>query len=146
MKYQNEIYIDLPRERVIRIFSDPAHMEQWQEGFQRRDHLEGEPGKAGSRTRIKYKLGKDELEMEEEILSEELPERIRYLFRVRGVENSCENQFQSLEDGGTRWIQVNEFRMRGFMKLMAFFAPGAFRKQTEEDMKRFKVYAESLGS
>ncbi|AHC16272.1 SRPBCC family protein [Salinispira pacifica] len=146
MKYQNEIYIDLPRERLTRIFMDPVHMEQWQEGLQRRDHLEGDSGKEGSRTRIKYKLGKDELEMEEEILRDQLPDEITFLYRVRGVENTCENHFESRETGGTRWIQINDFRMRGFMKLMAFLAPGAFRKQTEEDMKRFKEYAESLDS
>ena len=36
----------------------------------------------------------------------------------------------------------NEFQFKGFMKLIGFFMPGAFEKQSFKYMKDFKAFAE----
>lgn len=57
MKYESELVIDLPRERVIELFDNPDNLPKWQEGLQSFEHISGEVGQPGakfpdSKTRI----------------------------------------------------------------------------------------------
>lgn len=44
MKYELEITINLPRERVIELFDNPDNLKKWQEGLQSFSHRSGTPG------------------------------------------------------------------------------------------------------
>ena len=143
MNYRNEIDINLPRKRVVELFDNPDNMPKWQEGFVSFEPLSGKPGEEGSKAKLQYKMGKREVEMIETITKRNLPEEFNGIYEARGVFNIVNNSF--VEQGeSTKWISDNEFRFSGFMKLIAFFMPGAFKKQSMKYMKDFKKFAEEI--
>ena len=42
-----------------------------------------------------------------------------------------------------RYTTEQEFQFKGFMKIMAFLMPGAFKKQSMQYLKDFKAFAEN---
>ena len=52
MKYTVEIEIDLPRERVIELFDSTENCFKWQKGLLSFDHLSGEPGQPGAKSKL----------------------------------------------------------------------------------------------
>ena len=145
MKYTTEIEIKLPRKRVIELFDDPDNLSKWQEGFVSFEPISGKAGEEGSRAKLKYKMGKREIEMIETITRRELPDIFNGTYEAKGVFNIIENQFVDNGDK-TTWVSVNEFQFKGFMKLFAIFMPGAFKKQTLKYMQDFKKFAEESES
>jgi len=142
MKYSHEIEINLSREKVIKLFDDHENMPKWQEGFISFKPLKGKPGEEDSTAKLNYKMGKRDIEMIETITKRNLPDEFNATYEAKGVFNIIQNRF--IDQGKTtKWISVNEFRFKGFMKLIAFFMPGAFKKQSFKYMKDFKKFAEN---
>ena len=143
MRYQISIDIEKPRCKVIELFNNPDNMKYWQPGLQSFEHLSGEPGAVGSKSKLKYKMGKREIEMIETITENDLPNRFCGTYEADGVWNSVENNFVEVDENRTRWDFETEFRMSGLlMKIMAFLMPGMFKKQSCEFMEKFKEFAE----
>lgn len=146
MRYTEEIIIDLPRERVIKLFDSFENLKQWQEGLTEIEHLSGEPGKPGAQTRLLYDMGRRKLEMIETIISRNLPDEFSGTYDAQGVHNIVRNTFYP-QGETTRWLMDCEFQFRGFMRIMAFFMrQGSFRKQTRKGMESFKRFAEGADS
>jgi len=57
--------------------------------------------------------------------------------------NIEDNQFEALNDHQTRWTAVGEFHFGGIMRLISFFMPCTFRKQSHQHMNQFKEFAET---
>jgi len=64
-------------------------------------------------------------------------------YEAKGVWNLVSNHFEARGENQTRYLSEQEFRFTGFMKYMAMFMPGAFKKQTLRHMNAFKAFAES---
>ncbi len=143
MEYTVEIEIKLPRNEVVAKFDNENNMKHWQKGFVSMEHLIGEKGKTGATSKLTYKMGKREIEMIETITLLDPPEAFHLTFDAKNVYNIQENYFEELPNGNTNWISKNEFRFSGFMKFMAFFMPGAFKKQSCAYMQDFKDFAEN---
>jgi len=142
MKYTTELMIDLPRDRVAELFDDPDNLAKWQVGLQSMETIEGEPGDDGAKSRLVYDENGRSVEMVETIIRRAMPEEFSAIYEAKNVRNVNVNRFYETEDGRTRWVQENEFKLRGLMVLMGIFMPGAFSKQTLKDMNRFKEFAE----
>lgn len=142
MKYSNEIEIALSRNEVTQKMDNEDNMKHWQKGFVSMEHLRGEKGKTGAISKLTYKMGKKEVEMIETITHIDLPSTINLTFDAKNVYNIQENYFEELPNGHTKWISKNEFKFGGFMKIMGFLMPGAFKKQSLSYMKDFKAFAE----
>ncbi len=142
MKYQVEVDLDLPRERVIELFDSAENLFKWQPGLTNVEHVSGDPGQAGAKTKLSYDTNGRKMEMVETIIEQNFPETFSSTYDAKGVHNIIENHF--IEDGTdkTRWVMDSEFQFSGFMKIMAFFMKGAFPKQTLESMNSFKNFAE----
>jgi len=143
MKYSKEIVIDLPREEVIAKMEDPNNFKHWQKGFISYQHITGNPGHDQARSKLKYKMGKREIEMIETIVKNKLPNKLFVTYDAKGVFNVQKNYFEVEEGNSTKWISDNEFECSGFMKIIAFLMPGSFKKQTYIYMKDFKAFAEN---
>lgn len=141
MKYSNEIEINLPRKKVIELFDNTDNMAKWQEGFVSFVPINGKPGEEGSTAELKYKMGKREVEMIETIIKRNFPDEFHCTYEAKSVYNEVGNIFID-EGDSTRWVSDNVFQFSGFMKLFAFFMPGAFKKQSFKYMKDFKTFAE----
>jgi len=142
MKYDTEILINLPREKVLELFLNTDHLKQWQPGLLSYTHLDGDPGEEGSRSKQVFEGRKGELVITETITSKQLPERIHMSYRSRGVDNEVKNLFTEQEAGKTLWQIENDFRFRGIMMLMIPFMKNAFIHNTMLNMDRFKLFAE----
>ncbi len=143
MKYSKEIIIDLPRKEVIAKMEKTENFKHWQKGFISYNHLSGNPGHVDARSKLKYKMGKREIEMVETIEKNDLPKKLFVSYDAEGVFNIQKNYFEEVGNNSTKWISDNEFECSGFMKIIAFLMPGSFKKQTYKYMKDFKAFAEN---
>lgn len=142
MRYTNEIEIDLPRNRVIELFDSSENMKFWQPELISFEHLSGMPGQVGAKSRLKYKMGKREVEMVETITKRNLPDEFDGTYDAKGVHNIILNKFIEVSPGKTKWVSDCEFQFSGFMKIIAFLMPGAFKKQSQKYLEQFKSFAE----
>lgn len=143
MKYKVEIDIDLPRAKVIELFDSTENLYKWQEGLQSFDHVSGEPGQAGAKSRMVFKMGKREMEMFETITTRNLPDEFNGVYDAKGVHNVVMNRFVEVSPEKTRWESENEFQFSGFMKVIGFLMKGAFPKQSMKYLTHFKDFAEN---
>lgn len=146
MKYTISIQIDLPREKVIELFDNTENMYKWQTGLQSFEPLSGEPGQEGARSKLRYKMGRREVEMIETITKRKFPDEFSGTYEAKGVWNQQQNFFEESDRNKTIWRTISEFKCSGFMKIMCWLMPGAFKKQTLQFMNKFKEFAESSSS
>ncbi|MBT3252521.1 MAG: SRPBCC family protein [Candidatus Marinimicrobia bacterium] len=145
MKYTVELDINLPIDRVIELFDNTENMYKWMEGLQSFESLEGTPGQVGAKSKMVFISGKREIEMVETITVKNLPDEFSAIYEANGVYNIVKNHFIAKGEALTRYITEQEFQFTGFMKFMAFFMPGAFKKQSMQHLKAFRTFAESQG-
>ncbi len=143
MKYSVEIEINKSIDEVVALFDNADNMDKWMEGLQSFEHLSGTPGQPGAKSKLKFKMGKREIEMTETILVQNLPKEFTCNYEANGVFNIVKNRFEKLSDNKTKYITENEFQFKGFMKIMGFLMPGAFKKQSYKYLEAFKKFAES---
>lgn len=143
MKYTTEIEIEKPIDKVIKLFDNADNLKKWMEGLQSYEHISGTAGEPGSKSRLYFKMGKREVEMIETITVRNLPDEFSGTYKAKGVFNIVKNKFEKLSDTKTKYITENEFQFSGFMKIIAFLMPGAFKKQSYKYLELFKEFAES---
>ncbi len=146
MKFTLETEINLPVAKVVELFDNPENLKHWQPGLISFEHISGTPGQPGAKSRLKYKMGKREIEMIETITVRNLPDEFSGTYEANGVFNIVKNFFKPVTDNKTRYINENEFQFKGFMKIIGFLMPGAFRKESEKYLNQFKEFAEKYGA
>ncbi|MDE0112115.1 MAG: SRPBCC family protein [Albidovulum sp.] len=142
MKYELELEISAPRELVAELFIDQARFKEWQPSLLDCKSLHGKSGEVGARLELTHRMGKRSIVMSETVRESNLPERISYVYEAKGVWNPVDNHFQEISSGATRWRFKTEFQCKGFMRIMSFFLPGAFKKESRRHMQAFKAFAE----
>lgn len=144
MKFQLELEIDQPRNRVVALFLDPANLKAWQPDLLSHEQIDGgDPAAVGARSRQIHRYGRQRVEMIQTITRNEYPEAFGAIYEADGIWNLIENRFVDLYGTRTRWEIDAEFRCSGvIVKLMTIFAPGMFRRQTMTFMQRFKAFVE----
>lgn len=142
MKYSMDITIDVPRERVVALFDDPANLPKWQPTLMSFEPLEGTPGQPGAKSRLKYDMNGRKVEMIETVTRRALPDEFAGTYEANGVWNSVDNRFTD-EGSRTHWVMETEFKLSGFMALIGLLMPGSFKNETRAMMERFKAFAES---
>lgn len=147
MNYTCEIKIDRPVDRVIELFDNPENMSKWMPGLQSFEHLSGEPGQPGAKSKLRFKMGSRDIEMTETITVRNLPQEFSGTYEAPGVYNVVKNSFLPGGEGGTKWVTENEFQFTSLMmKIMGFLMPGSFRNETMKHLVAFKEFAESSES
>ena len=142
MKYTSEIEINKPIDKVIELFDNADNMSKWMEGLQSFEHLSGTPGQPGARSRLRFKIGKREMEMIETVKTRNLPDEFTGVYEANGSLNIVKNKFVKLSDTRTKYITEHEFQFKGFMKFIAALMPMVFKKQSLKYLKAFKNFAE----
>ena len=146
MKYTREVVIDLPRDRVIELFDNADNLAKWQEGLQAFEHISGEPGEPGARSRLVYDHRGRRFELIETITERNLPDEFSAIYETDGVWNLMTNRFEDEGPDRTRWIAESEFRPQGLkMKLMAIILRPLFTSRTLKTLRDFKAFAEGEG-
>ena len=142
MKYSNQIDINQPIGKVVALMENPEYMKEWQPGFISMERLSGNPGAPGAKSKLKYKMGRRNIELVETILHSNLPHELHVTYETRGVFNTQRNFFTALSDHQTRWVAETDFAFSGFMKILGWLMPGAFKKQSQQYLDLFKAFAE----
>ncbi|MEJ2005154.1 MAG: SRPBCC family protein [Cyclobacteriaceae bacterium] len=143
MKYTCSIDIDRPFNEVITLFDNPDNLKHWQPGLISYERLSGKPGEPGAKAKLHYKMGKRDVEMIETIREHDKAGKFVSTYETNGVTNISTSIFEPINEHRTRYISEQEFIFSGIMKLMGWFMPGAFRKESEKYLHRFKEFAES---
>jgi hypothetical protein len=146
MKFSQSIEINLPREKVIELFKNPDNMKHWQPGLVSFENISGTSGEIGAKSRLKYKMGKRDVEMIETITNRNLPDEFSGTYEAKGIWNEVKNYFIEKPSDKTEWVSESEFRFSGFMKIMGFVMPAAFKKESYKYLKLFKEFAETTSN
>ena len=142
MKYSCEIIIDKPIQEVVAKFDNIDNMKEWMNGFQSYEHLSGELGEVGSTAKMTFLMGKREIEMIETITVKNLPTEFSGTYDANGVHNIVKNFFTVIDENKTLYKTDQEFQFTGFMKLIGFLFPSAFKKQSKKYLIDFKAFVE----
>lgn len=144
MRYQLELEINAPRERVVELFLDPDNLQQWQPDLVSFEQIgSGAPREVGAKSKQVHRMGKREFETIETITVHSPPEEFAAIYEAEGVWNLISNRLTETAEGTTRWVLDSHFKFSSLMmKLMALLLPGMFKKQTLTFMQRFKEFAE----
>jgi len=146
VKYTRKVVIDLPRDRVIELVDDADNLTKWQEGLQAFEHVSGEPGESGAKSRLVYDHRGRSFELIETITERNLPDDFSAIYETDGVWNLMKNRFEEDGPDRTRWIAESDFRPQGIkMKLMAILLRPLFTSRTLKTLRDFKAFAEGEG-
>lgn len=141
MKYNLEIEISLPREKVFELFTSTENIYKWQPSLQSFDHISGNAGEVGAKSKMVHKMGKRTIEMVQTITENNFPHEFSAIYEAKGVWNEVKNYFIE-KDNKTIWKTEHEFKCKGFVKVLSILSPKMFRKQSYKYMKDLKKYAE----
>lgn len=142
MKYTCEIKINKPVDEVVAKFDNIDNMKHWMEGLQSFEHLSGTLGEPGSTAKMSFQMGKRTIEMIETVTVRNLPHEFSGTYDAKGVHNIVKNYFKPVDENTTLYITEQEFRFKGFMKIIAALMPGAFKKQSMKYLHNFKGFVE----
>ena len=139
MKYTVEIEINAPLATVVELFDRPANMSQWMPNLTGIETLSGTAGHVGAKSKMSFNNGRS---MEETVLLRNLPEEFTASYEFQGLTYVVQNHFYGLPRDKTRYVSVQDFRLKGWMKLMGALMPGVFRKESMKHMVMFKAFVE----
>ena len=142
MKYSSEIVIDRPLSKVIELFDNQDNLKEWMEGLISFEPISGEPGQVGAKSGLKFKTDRGEMEMIETVTVRNLPKEFTGTYEAKGVFNIVKNIFIPISETKTKYITEQEFQFQGFMKIIGFLMPGAFKKQSMKYLVAFKEFVE----
>ena len=104
MKFTQRIAINLPREKVIELFDNPDNMKHWQPGLVSFGNISGIPGEVGTKSLLRYKMGKRDVELIETITNRNLPDEFSGTYEAKGVWNEVKNYFTEISPDKTEWV------------------------------------------
>lgn len=144
MKFTCQVDINLPREKVVKLWDDPENLVHWQDDFMSFEHVSGQVGQTGALSKMTYKQGKGKMILHETILENTLPDSFRGRYVHEKMTNTMSNRFEKLGENKTRWTADLEYEQFNglMMKIMAKLFAGKFKSQTQKWLDQFKVFAE----
>lgn len=145
MKFTCSVDISLPKNEVAQLWQDPNNLKEWQDGFKGIEHISGEPGKEGAKSKLMYSSKRGDFDLFETILENKLPDEFRGEYDHSHMTNTMHTKFTEKPDGSTHYESEFIYTIKkGFiLKIISNFFPGMFRKQTQKWLDQFKVFAES---
>ncbi len=143
MRYEMTTDIMKPLEQVAKLFVDRNSFKHWQKELVAIRSLDGELNATGSQYEVEVRMGKHNLTMVETILDNSLPRYYKTEYRTGRDVNTLEFWFAEVSPQSTQLKVECVFICHSFlMKIMAFFMPGSFKKQTKQYLDAFKEFAE----
>tara|TARA_B100000287_G_scaffold416612_1_gene451491 strand:- start:88 stop:612 length:525 start_codon:yes stop_codon:yes gene_type:complete len=148
IKYTEEIEINSNIDTVITLFDNPYNMKEYMKGIESYTVLNGNIKEAGTTSELIVNYIEDDgvkhkIVMIEEIITNNLPEEKKVTYTANGVYNIVTNSFIRITDDKTKFINEQEFEFKGYMKVMGFFMPSAFKEQSRVYLQNFKKFVEN---
>lgn len=147
MRYEIELFVEAPRERVLELFLDVKNLKKWQPSLVSYESLSDGSLEVGAKSKQLHRMGNREVEMIQTITVNDYPNDFHATFEAKDVWNLIENRFAEEGEYRTRWNLTSDFRSTSFMmKAMMLLFPGMFKRQTHEFMHHFKNFVESTSA
>ena len=148
IKYTEEIEINANIDTVVDLFDNPYNMMEYMEGMESYKVLSGNIREVGTKAEIvaayiEEDVVKRRIVMIEEIITNNLPDEKKVTYTADGVYNIVTNKLVKVSDNKTKFINEQEFEFKGYMKIMGFFMPSAFKQQSRIYLQNFKSFVES---
>ncbi len=145
MKFQFSVKIDRPFEEVSKLFIDPKHLHKYQEGFVKKESQSGTEGQDGAISLMYYKHGKQEMELKETVVANNLPHSFEAFYEHKHMDNTLLTKFIPISDNKTRVETEGEYVRVSWLipKLMTILVPGMFSKPPKRWMNNFKKFVEN---
>jgi len=144
MKFTCQVDINLPLEKVIKLWDSVDNLKHWQDNFETYELVSGEMGETGSKGIMTYKRGKGKMILNEHVLDNSLPNSFKGRYIHEKMTNTMLNTFEQLSENKTRWkATIHYEQFNGLMmKLMSKLFAGKFKGQTQKWLNQFKAFAE----
>ncbi|MEM9546560.1 MAG: SRPBCC family protein [Bacteroidota bacterium] len=144
MKYSGSIVINKPRETVTALFINPEYIQEYQDGFIRKNLQKGEMGQAGAVSEMLYSHDNKEMILIETIVSNDLPQSFEAHYHHKHMDNIMKCEFLELDANRTEYKFTYQYtRMSLFPKIMSYLIPKLFSKPAEKWMNQFKAFVEN---
>ena len=143
VKYTEEIEINTNIDTVIALFDNPYNMQKYMEGIESYKVVEGNIREVGAKAEMTVLMGEKKIIMIEEIITNNLPEEKKVTYTADGVYNIVTNRLVKISESKTKFINEQEFEFKGYMKVIGFFMPSAFKQQSRIYLQDFKEFAEN---
>ena len=145
MKFTCTVQINKPQQIVADFFTDPTHLKEYQEGFQRKELISGTAGEVGAISKLYYQNGKRKMELVETVLKNDLPHEFLAEYFHSHTENTMRSTFTPLNDNETRYdAEIDYTKFKGtVVKVIVFLFPSFFKKQVQKWLINFKKFLES---
>lgn len=144
MKFTGSIEINLSKNKLAELFADPRYLAEYQDGFIRKEVIEGVEGKEKTISKMYYQYRKREMEITETIVSNQLPDSFEGFYHHKHMDNTMKCNFTELDENITQYTYEVEYTRVNWIlpKLMTILFPAMFKKQVDKWMKQFKEFAE----
>ncbi len=144
MKFQSSVDVDLPQDLTAALYNDPRFYKEWQNGFISYTPVSGEPRTVDAKAKVLFAYGKRRMELLETIQVMNLPLEITALYEHEHMVNSMIVHFTALPGQRTRITTgIGYVRFIGIIpKIMSWLMSGMYRKQNQQWLDRFKLFAE----
>ena len=148
VKYTEEIEINANIDTVMALFDNPYNMKEYMDGIESYTILSGNTREVGAKAElivsfIEEDVVKRKIVMIEEIITNNLPEEKKVTYTADAVYNIVTNRFVKISENKTKFINEQEFQFKGYMKVIGFFMPSAFKQQSRIYLQDFKEFAEN---
>ena len=148
LKYSEEIIINANIDTVLVLFDNPYNMKEYMDGIESYTVLSGNIREVGAKAELIVSYIEEDVEkrkiiMIEEVLKDNLPEEKKVTYTADAVYNIVTNKLIKISDNKTKFINDQEFEFKGYMKVMGFFMPSAFKQQSRIYLENFKNFVES---
>ncbi len=118
----------LPLDETFAFVADFANAPAWDPGTATSERLDAGPVGSGARYRLGVRMGGRVAPMEYRIAGWEPPVRVVLRGSGSGVQAVDDIRFAAAPDGGTVVDYTADLRLTGWMRLLAPFAGGAFKR------------------
>jgi len=109
MKFKGSIEIAKPRSEVVKFFADPQYLGEYQDGFVKKELLEGKLGETGAISKMLYRYSGRDMELTETIIANQLPDSFLANYHHVHMDNSMKCTFTELDAQRTRYEYEFEY-------------------------------------
>ncbi len=144
MNIKGSIIINRPREIVTKLFIDPNFIQEYQDGFVKKEPIKGKIGETGSISKLYYKYGKKDMVLTETVISNNLPGYFVAHYHHKHMDNSMKCTFTEIDDTKTKYEYAYDYTRMSFIpKVMAKLFPSMYKKPAEKWLNQFKNFVEN---
>ncbi len=143
-KIVGSIVINKPIDLVTKLFLDPSNLNEYQDGFVKKELISGVEGEDGCESTMFYKYGKQDMILKETVTSNKLPDSFEAFYHHKHMDNTMKCYFTNIDDNRTRYdYEYDYLRINWVMpKLISILYPAMYRKQGQKWIDQFKAFVE----